>query len=38
MAISCIQAASLDNTGSVGDGHEEIVEAFQGAKGYGWIF
>ena len=38
MAISRIQAASLDDMGGVGDGHEETVEAFQGGKGYGRFF
>ena len=35
MAISRFQATPLDDTRGVGDGHEEIVEVFQGAKGYG---
>jgi len=35
MAISRFQAMPLDDTGGVGDGHEEIVEVFQGGKGHG---
>jgi hypothetical protein len=38
MAISWIQAVSLDDTRGAGNCHEEIVEDFQGTKRYGWTF
>jgi len=34
MAISLIKATTPDDTRGVGDGHEEIVETFEGGKGY----